>query len=187
MSCLPDSVHIDVRNMELEGTAGYRERNLEIEYGQNLLKRMAKKLLDISDLQIQRKPNEKPTGKLPNGREIFLGISHTKLLIAGVLSDEYPVAVDIEHSERIVPDALLKRIKNKAESNDLYSHLGLIRIWTIKESALKWNGTGLRIRMNRIRIMPVSENLFNVVFDDGRKVKICSFKKSEHWISVAYG
>jgi len=185
--CLPDDIHLytEVLSNTRKGRSDYRA--YEKEHGRKLLDKMANECFGFEKLDIQRKPGQKPTAVQKNGKEFFLGLSHTKSLIAGVLSEEYPVAVDIEDSERSVYEGLSNRMRHPDEPNKLYEENSLLRIWTIKESALKWSGTGLRTPMKSLKTEKLENNLFLSTFINGKSVKVCSFKESDHWISVAYG
>jgi len=185
--CLPGSVHIYLEELPLSEKSGSNYRLFEKHRGELLLNKMAFDSFGIENLNIQRKPGQKPFAVKRDGNELFLGLSHSQKLIAGVLSVKYPVAIDIENVERNINRGLLHRIKHHDEPEKIYEKYELLRMWTIKESALKWRGTGLRIRMNSLRICELDKNLFEAIYIDRIKVKVCSFKETGHWISVAYG
>jgi phosphopantetheinyl transferase len=77
-------------------------------------------------------------------------------------------------------------MKCNNEIDQLYNESEPIRIWTCKEAALKMIGTGLRISMNGVHLKKISEDLFEVEFNNGKRAKICSFQHRDHWISVCY-
>lgn len=185
--CLPHDIYLytEVLSLTRKGRSNYRVS--EKEHGRKLLVKMAKECFGFEKLEIQRIPGQKPVAVQKDGKEFYLGLSHTKSLIAGVLSEKYPVAVDVENSERSVYAGLFHRMRHANESVRLYEENDLLRVWTIKESALKWYGTGLRTPMKSLKTEKLKNNLFLSTFSNGKSVKVCSFKESDHWISVAYG
>ncbi len=185
--CLPDNIHLYTEELPVIQKGGSDYRLNEKKQGQKLLDKMAFDCFGIEKLEIQRTPGQKPTAVQKDGKEFYLGLSHTKTVIAGVLSEKYPVAVDIENSERNIYTSLFFRIRHVDEPAGFYEKNGLLRIWTMKESALKWYGTGLRTPMSSLKIEKCKNNLFLSTFVDGKCAKVCSFKESDHWISVAYG
>lgn len=185
--CLPDNIHLYTEKLPVTQKVGSDYRLYEKKHGQKLLDKMAFDCFGIEKLEIQRNPGQKPTAVQKNGKEFYLGLSHTKTVIAGVLSEEYPVAVDIENSERNIYRSLFYRMRHPDETDGFYEKYGLLRIWTMKESALKWYGTGLRTPMNSLKIEKLKNNLFLSTFVGGKSAKVCSFKETDHWISVAYG
>jgi len=180
---LPDDVKVAFELFSLSGIVKDHDRTQNMS-GASLLRKMAK-LHYGSKIDVRLLKNEKPKAFL-NGREISVSFSHTQKALSAVISEKYNVGCDIESVERSVSPGLIDRIKAGKEPDELYSEVEPIRIWTIKESALKMIGTGLRKSMNSIRVEQDDEELFTVDFFDGNRAKICSFKYQEHWITVCY-
>jgi len=180
---LPDEVKVAFELFSFPGNVSDHDRSENIS-GASLLRKMAKHHYNCN-IDVHLLKNEKPKAYL-NGRELSVSFSHTKNALSAVISDKFNVGCDIESIERNVSPALIERMKESGESNDLYSSTDPIRIWTIKESALKMIGTGLRKPMNSIKVDQEGEELFFVDFFDGNRAKICSFKYQEHWITVCY-
>lgn len=153
--------------------------------GGTFIKRIASRYLDINDLRILTKKYEKPQAFQGN-QEVSISFSHTDSAISAALSLKFVVGCDMESASRNVHSSLQKRMMQKEEADALYKKNEPIRIWTLKEAALKMIGTGLRKPMNCVRIEQLSEALFFVIFDDGKRAKICSFKHKDHWISICY-
>lgn len=153
--------------------------------GKSLLKKMGAAFWKEEDLQVVTQKNEKPKAFL-NESEVSVSFSHTNGGVSAAISKSFNVGCDMEVVGRSVHPGLLERIKNSRENGALYRDVAPVRIWTLKEAALKMIGTGLRKPMNRVQIRFVNENEFDVEFDDGKQAKICSFQYKDHWISVCY-
>lgn len=153
--------------------------------GSRFLKKMANEYLKISDIQVLTEKYKKPKAFYLK-RELSVSFSHTKDALTAAISASKTVGCDMEEAGRSVHQRLAKRIQHPGENLELYNKNPLIRVWTLKEAALKCIGTGLRKPMNGVKILPVTESLFDVQFDDGREAKICSFQHQEHWISICY-
>lgn len=153
--------------------------------GSLLLKKMAAEFLDIPSLDVLTEKYEKP--KVYSGNaELSASFSHTASALTAGISKEMNIGVDMELCNRIVTDRLKSRMKHEGELTSLYEKIDSIRIWTLKEAALKQIGTGLRKPMKSVKINVIDYDLFSVEFDDGKQAKICSFKHQEHWISICY-
>jgi phosphopantetheinyl transferase len=92
----------------------------------------------------------------------------------------------MEPCGREVHPRLAARMKHTAENEVIYSEIKPIRVWTLKEAALKQIGTGLRTPMNSVKIEVLNDSEFRVEFDNGKQAKICSFQHKDHWISICY-
>ena len=103
-----------------------------------------------------------------------------------VVGTRSTVGCDMESASRKVHPNLVKRMKHPDESSALYNKFEPVRIWTLKESALKMIGTGLRKPMRTVCVSHLNQNIFEVEIDNGNRAKICSFIYEEHWISVCY-
>ncbi|MDZ7718976.1 MAG: 4'-phosphopantetheinyl transferase superfamily protein [Balneolaceae bacterium] len=183
-ACLPDSIFVcfepfetDIKKDELD--------LLESQSGRLLIKKMSDLFLESDEIKIFTKKNEKPKAHC-EGEEVSVSFSHTTDGVAGTVSKQFNVGCDIEHANRNVHSKLVDRMKHENELESFYEQTDAIRIWTLKEAALKMIGTGLRKPMNSVWISTKGENRFAVQFDDGKKAKICSFGHKDHWISVCY-
>lgn len=183
-SCLPDTIFVcfepfdtDIKKEEVDV--------LQNQSGRLLIKRMSDHFLSADEIKIFTKKNEKPEVQC-DGREISVSFSHTNDGVAGALSNDFNVGCDMEHANRTVHPRLVDRMKHPDEIGSFYEEKDAIRIWTLKESALKMIGTGLRKPMKSVRISSIEENQFGVQFDDGKEAKICSFRHQHYWISICY-
>ena len=109
--------------------------------------------------------------------EIFFNLSHCKEAAICVVSDQ-PVGVDVE-SVRSFNESLVRYTMNEAEVKEIESAedqaVAFIRLWTMKESALKLIGTGIS---NELKQVLQQKNLqFQTFVDTQRRFvySICHF------------
>lgn len=182
--CLPDTIYVCFEPFETD----LKKTDVDVlqnQSGRLLIKKMSGHFLATDEIKIFTEKNEKPEVHC-DGKEISVSFSHTNDGVSGAISNEFNVGCDMEHTDRKVHPRLVDRMKHHDESANFYEKTDAIRIWTLKESALKMIGTGLRKPMKSVRITPINENHFEVQFDDGKQAKICSFKHHHYWISVCY-
>ena len=180
---LPDEIKVSFQPLIKPKKTKDHEQD-DLLTGSAMIRKMVKQYFGHQvDLHLTK--NEKPKAYC-NGREISVSFSHTSKALSAAISEQFFVGCDMESVSRNVSPGLIKRIKEKEESNVLYSEIEPIRIWTLKESALKMIGTGLRRPMNSIRIEQLEPDLFSVEFFNKKRSKICSFKYQEHWITICY-
>ncbi len=153
--------------------------------GSLLLKKMASEFLGVTSIDVFTEKYEKPKVFIDDA-ELSASFSHTTAALSAGISKEMNIGVDMELCSRVVTDSLKSRMKHESELTSLYEKIDPIRIWTLKEAALKQIGTGLRKPMKSVKIKSIESDLFSVEFDDGKHAKICSFKHQEHWISICY-
>lgn len=184
--CLPKDLLIGLMPFpsrpETEEKASYRKA--ERRAGRSLLNRIALEELGGSGFRLEGRDGEKPKAWF-NGEPLFVNLSHAERIIGGVLSRKREVGIDLEASGRHVSEHLRSRILHPEEM-ELLSDLDTIQIWTLKEAALKWCGSGLRIAMKSVRILKIEGSRVSARLDDGRQVSLCSFENGNHWISVAW-
>lgn len=183
-TCLPDAVLVCFEHFETD----IKKEDLELvqnQSGRLLIKRMSDYFLGADETKIFTQKNEKPEMHC-DGKEVSVSFSHTNDGVSGAISNQFNVGCDMEHSDRKVHPRLVDRMRHQDESPGLYEAVDAIRIWTLKESALKMIGTGLRKPMNSVHISSIEDDHFKVQFDDGKEAKICSFQHKNHWISVCY-
>ena len=180
---LPDEIKVSFQPMIKSKKTKDHEKD-DFLSGSALIQKMVKKYFG-EKVHLHLTKNEKPKAYC-KGREISVSFSHTNKALSAVISEQFTVGCDMESITRKVSPGLIKRIKEQGESDLLYNEIEPIRIWTLKESALKMIGTGLRRPMNSIRIEQLEPDLFSVEFFNKKRSKICSFKHQEHWITICY-
>lgn len=94
---------------------------------------------------IEKKPtflyNEYGKPFLKENPKIFFSISHTKSIVACVISD-VEVGVDVEEVREVSPRVVDKML-NEKEKSQVKSEKDFIKYWTMKEAIAKCEGTGL--------------------------------------------
>lgn len=139
--------------------------------------------LESDSFQLGKNELGKPVSSTLNGDLMGVSISHSQEVLAAALNRSGEIGIDIERTDRKVPEKLLTRILHPQESLDKSSPI--IQIWTLKEAVLKCTGTGLRTNMNSIFLRRQHENLFITEFLN-KPISVVSFEKNNHWFSIAY-
>lgn len=181
---LPDDIILAFEPHRIETTGGDIDLSESLT-GTLLLKKMADTYMNIPQIDVITAKYEKPKAFV-DAEELSVSFSHTKTGLSAGISKTSIVGVDMEHVERTVIPRLTQRMKHPEENQILYENSVPIRIWTLKEAALKQIGTGLRKPMNSVKITQISSAVFDVEFDNGKQAKICSFQHKDHWISICY-
>jgi phosphopantetheinyl transferase len=181
---LPEEIIVAYEPLYVETSGGDIDASQSIT-GSILIKKTADLCMGVPKIDVYTQKYEKPKAFVDKV-EVSVSFTHTDDALAASLSRLLNVGIDMERTGRSVSDRLLSRMKHPKESHFLYDQIELIRIWTLKEAALKMIGTGLRKPMKSTYIERINSDLFNVEFDDGKQAKICSFQHQEHWISVCY-
>lgn len=161
------------------------EHSVESLSGRKLLKKMIISRFNGGEPNFTTLKYEKPSATL-NGDIISVSFSHTSNAVSAVVSKQWVVGIDMELSDRRVDDRLAKRMKHSDETFKFYENNPIIKIWTMKEAALKAIGTGLRKPMNSICLHSVNEHLQSVRFFNGIVAEICTFQMMDQWISICY-
>lgn len=181
---LPEEITTGFQPFIVETRGGDLDRSESIT-GSMLIKKMAQQYMKIPKIDVFTQRYEKPKAFV-NEEEVSVSFSHTDHALVAAISRECNVGIDMERTGRNVHQRLKDRMKHPDESDLLYESLEPIRIWTLKEAALKMIGTGLRKPMNSLIIKQNDHSLFSVEFDDGKQAKICSFQHQSYWISICY-
>ncbi len=108
-----------------------------------ILLRKALRDFGVENFEVEINDNGKPF--LKNNNEIFFNISHTHSGVA-VVADESPVGIDIQD---ILPvkNSVIERCFSEGEKKltekSSAPEIEFTRLWTLKESAVKFDGTGI--------------------------------------------
>lgn len=184
---LPDDLIAGI-HMEFAGKAsdGVEKeiRKTERTAGRQVIETLVRINFGEGELKISGRENEKPVG-VYNHQPLYISISHTHGVAAGVISRERNLGIDLEKKNRRINPALEKRIIHSKEES-LIRSLPVIQLWTLKEAALKWHGTGLRLSMNKVRVTDREGECFSVLIKDTYPLKVCSFAFNSHWVSIAF-
>lgn len=143
---------ITVYTASYELSADEKKQRKEHELGLYLLQTGLKErydlLLNIEELQAEIVTGEHGKPRFKTHTEIHFNISHTDGMVVCALSDE-PVGIDVEliHDFK---DSLPRRVLTEKEQELLFRYKDdvekyrehFFRFWTLKESYLKWDGSG---------------------------------------------
>ncbi len=136
------------------------------------------------DFELKKHPLGKPF-ILADGKQICVSLSHSKEFVFCAISPTTDIGLDTEWTERKVDPKIVKRILGEQEWN-VFSDEDPVLLWTIKEAAVKCLGTGLRTNLKELQIKKNSENRFSVKINNEKTFQICSFRKLNHQISIAF-
>jgi phosphopantetheinyl transferase len=136
------------------------------------------------DFVVSRDDGGKPYG-ICNGRVYPVGISHTPRMVFAALGTGGSIGLDAEPLDRATGDALRRRILNEAEALDeSISRISTIELWTIKESILKLEGTGLRTSMKSVFLRTDGDRLYTTDIK-GRQIVCKTFVVEDHCVAIS--
>lgn len=139
--------------------------------------------LEADLFELRKHETGKPFGVIGD-RIVGVSISHCRSMLVCGLHASGEIGIDVEQDRRRVHPRLQERIRHPDEQPGLPDDLCCIRMWTIKEAALKYMGTGLRVAMNKIRLDMTDEHQFQAIVGPDR-IAITSFPFRGHWVAVA--
>ncbi len=150
--------------------------------GLHLAEQLATKWLpNGSEFKVYRKESGQPYGRI-NSEEVGVSIAHSKSHLFAGINKFGNIGVDLEPVDRKVHSGLAARIRC---ANDIgCENLEVVRMWTIKEAALKWQGTGLRYPMKLVKIIRNSDDHFTINIEN-KSARLISLRYHEYWIAVA--
>ena len=150
-----------------------------------LVHALFKRLGDGSDdFIVSRDDGGKPYG-ICNGRVYPVAISHTPRMVFAALGTAGSIGLDAEPLDRATGDALRRRILNEAEALDeSISRISTIELWTIKESILKLEGTGLRTSMKSVFLRTDGDRLYTTDIK-GRQIVCKTFRVEDHCVAIS--
>jgi len=140
--------------------------------------------LDNQGIELLKEAGGKPYAKSQD-KTIYVSFSHSPSKVFCAISETFDIGLDVELSNREVNDAVVNRILNNKEHH-LADEEEPIRLWTIKEAAVKCLGTGLRTNLDDLTIQKNEKNRFSVRFNNDKMFEICSFTQTDHQIALAY-
>lgn len=117
--------------------------------------------------------------------QLYVSFSHSREFVMCAVSDTRDIGLDIEWKRRKVDDKLVKRILNEQEWK-VYGEEDPVKLWTMKEAAVKCLGTGLRTNLKELELKKNAKNRISVKINDDKSFQICSFTALDHQISIAY-
>lgn len=181
-----DSTHI-LGQAELEEYQGFASANRKAEYlaARHLFRHLLHGLnIAPEEVDLVKEEMGKPYAQHQN-ELIYVSFSHSPQKVYCALSLSKNVGLDVELVDREIKPAVINRILNEAEQDTLASEKP-VKLWTIKEAAVKCLGTGLRTNLNELTISKNPKNRFSVRFNNDKLFEICSFRVTNHQIALAY-
>lgn len=141
--------------------------------------------IDLDACQLTTGTHGKP--QVAGCEGLHFNLSHTGNYAVAVFSDA-PVGIDIEHW-RTLKQMLLDKCYTKDEQAWIQSQpdkeMAFVRLWTAKESYVKWSGEGITFSLKNIEIKRGSSDI--EVWRDGirQPVKILEYDKiPDYHISI---
>lgn len=136
------------------------------------------------NFRVSRDDGGKPYG-ICNGRVYPVAITHTPRMVFAALGTAGSIGLDAEPLDRATGDALRRRILNEAEALDhAISHISTIELWTIKESILKLEGTGLRTSMKSVFLHAHGNGIYTADIK-GRQIVCKTFRVEDHCVAIS--
>ena len=119
--------------------------------------------------------------------EIYFNLSHCKEAVVCAISDK-PVGVDVE-GRREMGDKVVKRVFSPYEIEAIMQSeepfdIGFIRLWTAKESIVKYTKEGLSHGLDDIEIDPGSYRIRKCTGIDVENVYLSRFEADGYYITV---
>jgi phosphopantetheinyl transferase len=136
------------------------------------------------DFIVSRDDGGKPYG-VCNGRVYPVAITHTPRMVFAALGTAGSIGLDAEPLDRATGDALHRRILNEAEALDeSISRISTIELWTVKESILKLEGTGLRTSMKSVFLRSNGNGMYTADIK-GRQIVCKTFRVEDHCVAIS--
>lgn len=182
-------IYYSRKNDDFDDLQGSEVRS-EHETGRRLLKQGLWECFHIKleEAEIGRLSKGKPY--LKGQTNVFFNISHCKNLVVCAISD-HKIGIDVESRNRRVTDVLAKKILGATEWNQYQKSenpsFTLLKFWTLKESYLKYVGTGLIHDMNTLTFSEQKNTKENAYESKKRKVKLSQWQDAEHILSLCTG
>lgn len=138
---------------------------------------------DIDTIILDKEEQGKPFVRV-NGKKSFVSFTHTREVVMCAISDTLDIGIDAELERRDINPGIIKRILGEKEWANLEGE-DPIKLWTLKEAAVKSMGTGLRTNLKDLELNREEPNQFNVSIGD-HSLKAVSANVIDHYISLAY-
>ena len=161
------------------------KRKAEYLLGRGLFKFLLNELsIDPSAVEIYKEEKGKPFAVL-NDEVLQLSFTHSPEMVMCALSRRYRIGLDVESIQRRMNEKVVQRILNEDEWQ-VIGHENPLKLWTIKEAALKCSGHGLQTNLKNLSIVSKNNNCYFIRFNNEINYEICSFKALNHQIALAY-
>lgn len=138
---------------------------------------------DADTIELDKEAQGKPFVRL-NGKRGFVSFTHTKELVMCAISETLDIGIDAELERRDINPGIIKRILGEEEWANLEGE-DSIKLWTLKEAAVKSLGTGLRTNLKDLELSKEDSNRFSVSIGNN-VLNAMSTNVVDHYIALAY-
>ncbi len=139
---------------------------------------------DAETIKLKKENTGKPYIETSGGMK-YVSFSHSQDLVLCAVSASLDVGLDAETLNRKVNPSIVKRILSENEW-EIYGEEDPISLWTMKESAVKSLGTGLRTNLKELELTKFEDGRFNITINQKEELKGVCFTALNHCISLAY-
>ncbi len=139
---------------------------------------------DTNSIKLKKEKTGKPYIKTSKGRK-FVSFSHSQDLVLCAVSESLDIGLDAETLNRKVNPSIVKRILSENEW-EVYGEEDPIPLWTMKESAVKSLGTGLRTNLKELELSKSGDGRFSITISQKEELQGICFNALNHCISIAY-
>ncbi|MTI88379.1 MAG: 4'-phosphopantetheinyl transferase superfamily protein [Balneolaceae bacterium] len=161
------------------------QRKQEFLSARYLLRMLIEELdIEYGVLELKKEEKGKPYVLLDE-QKVYVSFSHSKELVMAAISEQKDIGLDIETTDRVIDHRIVERILNEDEW-EVAGEEDPIKLWTIKEAAVKSLGTGLRTNLRDLTIKKIKKNEYSIRFNDDKSFEICNFEELNHQIALAY-
>lgn len=185
MLSMPEGAIVRVLNLKVIEEFGNEQRKKEhVTSRVLLLLSCMKRGWGLDEFNLLKTDLGKPYLEL-KGKHKFISFSHSKDMVMCATADSMDIGLDIEPTERKVNPAIVKRILSENEWK-LHSKEDPIRLWTMKEAAVKSLGTGLRTNLRDLELQKISDQRYLITVNEDKQLNVVSFNAEGHYIAIAW-
>ena len=172
---------------EQELVAGFTNQRRKDEFltARHLFRFMVEKTgWDPNQIALKKEELGKPYIDLGTSRG-FVSLSHSNNLVACAVSATRDVGLDVELSTRVVRPGIVKRILSLNEW-DVLGNEHPIKLWTMKEAAVKRLGTGFRTNLNELEMEKGEKGSFSVQITSEERLSGVVFEAHGHTFAMVW-
>ena len=138
----------------------------------------------VDEISLEKEDLGKPYVNFGDVRG-FVSMSHSNDLVACAISRTRDIGLDIEVSARVVRPEIIKRILSLDEWDTLGKE-DPVKLWTMKEAAVKKLGTGLRTNLNDLEMKREEDGKFSVKIKSGDQLEGVWFEAVAHSMALVW-
>lgn len=138
---------------------------------------------NVDEVILDKEAQGKPFIRV-NDKKCFVSFTHTKEVVMCAVSETLDIGIDAELERRDINPKIITRILGEDEWSNLEDEHP-IKIWTLKEAAVKSIGTGLRTNLKDLELVKKENNQFSVSIGN-EELKALSINAIDHYIALAF-